>query len=388
MRFILILLLYFSISFGYAQEKDTTIILLSDRKVQFEATDALNNLYNFNFKEAEEEFRNLRILYGWHPLPHFLMGLSQWWRIMPNLKDTSYDDRFLAYMDTTIMVAENLIKKRPEYEIEASFFLAAAYGFKGRLYSEEDRKQWRKAAVAGKNALKYLEISKGNHDLNPELLFGDGLYNYFSVWIPENYPLLKPILVFFSRGEKELGIQQLKQVSQEGFYTRVEAQVFLMRILGSFENDRQGALQISEYLYQTFPENPYFHRYYARLLYSTGKFGAVEPISKAILQRIDSSHLGYEATSGRYAAFFLGQINETRRNYDSAIYYYEKAIEFSEAIDATETGFYHYSMLSLGKIYSDKGEKEKARYYLKKVRKNAKRKDSAHKRARDIMKDL
>ena len=47
------------------------------------------------------------------------------------------------------------------------------------------------------NALKYLEISKESQALSPELLFGDALYNYYSVWIPENYPALKIILMFF-----------------------------------------------------------------------------------------------------------------------------------------------------------------------------------------------
>src|SRR5690606_36585898 len=120
---------------------------------------------------------------------------------------------FLAYMDTTIMVAQNLYKKYPAYKIESAFFLAGAYGFKGRLYSDEERKNWRKAASAGKNALDYLEVCKAQEYLSPELLFGDGLYNYFSVWVKENYPSLRPILWFFPEGDKTLGLKQLKEVS-------------------------------------------------------------------------------------------------------------------------------------------------------------------------------
>ena len=162
-------------------EKDTTIILLADKQVQLECTQGLNDLYNFRFEEAETEFLNLKQQYGWHPLPYFLMGLSDWWKIMPNTKNTAYDDSFLAYMDTTIQVAERLYKEYPVYKAEAAFFLAAAYGFKGRLYSDEERKNWRKAATVGKSALNYLEESRGNHHLSPELVFGDALYNYFSV---------------------------------------------------------------------------------------------------------------------------------------------------------------------------------------------------------------
>ncbi|MFZ6010970.1 MAG: tol-pal system protein YbgF, partial [Bacteroidota bacterium] len=272
--YILVVLLVagFSAASQDVEKKDTTIILLADTKIQLECTQALNDLYNFKFPEAEADFRDLKTKYGWHPLPYFLMGLIEWWKIMPNTKDTSHDDAFLAYMDTTINVAERLYDDYPPYKVEASFFLAAAYGFKGRLYSDEERKNWRKAASAGKDALDYLEESKGAHNLSPELLFGDALYNYFSVWVPENYPALKPLLWFFPKGDKALGLKQLKEVSYNAFYTRTEAMVWLMRILNSYENDQFQALQISTYLVENYPDNPFFHRYHARMLYSMGRY--------------------------------------------------------------------------------------------------------------------
>jgi len=253
-------------------KKDTTIILLSDRSVQLECAQALDDLYNFKFEKAEQDFNQLKEKYRWHPLPYFLMGLIEWWKIMPNIANKQYDESFLAYMDTTISVADNLYENHPEYKVEAAFFLSAAYGFKGRLYSEEERQNWRKAAVVGKKALNYLEVSKGFHTLSPELLFGDALYNYFSVWVPENYPSLKPIMWFFDKGDKALGLKQLKEVSYNAFYTRTEAMVWLMRIQNSYENNRQEAMNLSFYLYKTYPDNPFFHRYYARSLYGNGRF--------------------------------------------------------------------------------------------------------------------
>ena len=151
---------HFAASSQVPQEKDSTIILLADKQIQLECTQALNDLYNFKFDRAEAEFRDLKVRYGWHPLPYFLMGLSDWWKIMPNTKNTQYDESFLAYMDTTIQVAERLYNDYPVYKAEAAFFLAAAYGFKGRLYSDEERKNWRKAATVGKNALNYLDESR------------------------------------------------------------------------------------------------------------------------------------------------------------------------------------------------------------------------------------
>lgn len=369
-------------------KKDTTIILLSDLTVQLDCAQALDDLYNFKFTKAEQQFRWLKQKYKWHPLPYFLMGLIEWWKIMPDLRDKSHDDIFLAYMDTTILVSENLYKHHKPYKVEAAFFLAAAYGFKGRLYSEEERKYWRKAAWAGKNALDYLHVSKEYHSLSPELLFGDALYNYFSVWVPENYPSLKPIMWLFEKGDKQLGLKQLKEVSYNAFYTRTEAMVWLMRIQNSYENNKQEAMHLSDYLYKTYPDNPFFHRYYARTLYGYGRFTEAEPVCKKILERIDSGMLGYEATSGRYASFFLGQIYESRNKTEEAKKYYLMSKAYSEKIGATDTGYYLYSLISLGEIAEKEGKKKEAKAYFALVRKHAGRKDEAYKDAKRRMKKM
>jgi hypothetical protein len=368
--------------------KDTTIILISNLTVQLEATQALNDMYNFKFDKAEQQYRWFKQKYAWHPLPYFLLGLSEWWKIMPDTKNSSHDERFLSYMDSTIRIAENLHENYPEYRIEAAFFLAAAYGFKGQLYSDEERGSWRKAASAGKSALDYLEECKERDDLSPELLFGDALYNYFSVWLPENYPAARPLLWFFRKGDKALGLKQLKEVSYNAFYTRTEAMVWLMRILNNYENDQPRAFQLAQYLHTSYPDNPYFHRYYARLLYSRGMHAELEKESKQILARIDSGYTGYEANSGRYAAFFLGQMYQVRRNYPDSKKYYLETVRFAEQNQSTESGYYLYSLIALGEIAEKEGNKAEARRYFTQVRKKTGRKDEANKDAKRRLKNL
>jgi len=385
--FALFLLFCFRDSAGQAR-KDTTLILISNLSVQLEATQALNDLYNFKFEKAEQQFRWFKQRYAWHPLPYFLLGLSEWWKIMPSIENRDHDENFLAYMDSTIQVAEYLHDKRPEYRVEAAFFLAAAYGFKGRLYSDEDRKEWRKAALAGKRAMKYLDECKEKDYLSPELLFGDALYNYFSVWVRENYPALKPILWLFPKGDKALGLKQLREVSFNAFYTRTEAMVWLMRIYNSYENQNEQAMQLADYLFKTYPDNPYFHRYYARMLYTRGMYVEMQRESKAILVRIDSGDVGYEATSGRYASFFLGQLGEFQRRRDDAKKYYLLTVKFAEQSGATESGYYLYALIALGEIATKEGDKKLARQYFEEVKKKAGRKDEAFKDAKRRLKNL
>ena len=354
--------------------------LLLDMNMQIESTEAVNDMYNFKFARAERQFRWIKQAHPAHPLPYFLLGLSQWWKIVPNIYETRYDASLLAYMDTATYLAERMFE-RDEEDPESAFFLSAAYAFKGRLFAE--RREWRKAAGAGKTSLKYLEICKGKEDFSPELLFGDGLYNYYAEWIGENYTILKPVMMFFPDGDKELGIKQLKTVANNAFYTRTEAQYFLMRILTEEQNDPREAFRISEYVHRTFPDNPYFHRYYARQLYARGRHREAEEESLAIIQRIDEGMMGYEATSGRYASFFLGEIYRMRGQLEESETSYKKAVAYARQLDATQSGYYHYSLLHLGEIAEEQGDKKQARRYYKAVKKEAKRSSRAHEKARE-----
>ena len=150
----------------------------------------------------------------------------------------------------------------------------------------------------------------------------------------------------------------------------------------------QGAMVISEYLHKTFPDNSYFHRYYARMLYSLGFTSETERQSLQILARIDSGMFGYGDIEGRWASFFLGQVSERKRDVQAAKKYYNMCIQFSEHGNATESGYYLYSNLSLGEIAMREGDNKMAKEYFKKVKKDSKRKDSANKRARSLLKEL
>ena len=357
--------------------------LLLDRGLQYRITKSINSMYNFDFATAERDFAVIMYQYPEHPLPDFLMAIAYWWRIEINVDNKRYDNIFIQYLDRANAKAEKMLDQNPKNK-EAAFFLAAGHGFQGRLYSE--RKSWTKATFAGKNALKYMEMSRGEQEFNPELLLGDALFNYFSVWIPENYPLLKPVLALFPKGNKKLGLSQLEKVASNAFYTRVEAQYFLFRLYGSEENRPEDALRIVEYLHEKFPNNPYFHRSYARYLYTTGKWTQAMQESLEIMDRMEQKQFGYEATSGRYAAFYLGEYYYRIGNTIEAKRYYSKTATLGEESESQESGYYLFSLISLGKIATAEKNKALAKTYFNQVKRYAKRKHPAHQEARNFIK--
>jgi ATP/maltotriose-dependent transcriptional regulator MalT len=158
-----------------------------------------------------------------------------------------------------------------------------------------------------------------------------------------------------------------------------------MRILYYEEKDVEGGYELAKYLNQTFPDNAYFHRYFVMLSYLRGRITEMEQGSKEILRKIDDGYAGYEATSGRYAAFFLGQVYERRGDKEAAKDAYRRAISFGEETEAQESGYYLYAMLNLAKLLIADGNQKEAEAYLKQIRKYAKRKHPAHQEARDYL---
>ncbi|GAA4373084.1 hypothetical protein GCM10023186_03290 [Hymenobacter koreensis] len=359
--------------------------LLLDKDIQLELEGAVQNLYNFKYDKAEKQFRSLKRRYPNHPMPYFLLGLSQWWKIVPtNVQTKQYDKVFFAYMDTSITKAEKL------YDIdnrnyEACFFLSAAYGFDARLHAE--RKDWRKATVSSKRALDYLQKSQEANGLSPEFLFGQALFNYYAVWISENYPLLRPVLLFFPRGNRELGLKQLKSVADNGFYTGTEAKFFLMRILNNEENNPAASMPIARLLATRYPDNGYFQRFYALLTFNEGEFRECERVSREILDKLNRGYPGYEGISGRYATYFLGWLMQNKyKDIPKAKEYYQRCIVFAESTNETTGGFYLYANLNLARIADKEKDGKAALRYYTVVQNKSDRKSEQYREARAYVK--
>jgi TolA-binding protein len=147
-------------------------------------------------------------------------------------------------------------------------------------------------------------------------------------------------------------------------------------------------LQVADYLHQTFPDNPYFHRYYSRLLYSTGDYQLCEKTSLEIIDKYYQRFDGYEENSGRYAAFFLGQIYQTRRDYPNAKKFYKEAVRFSSKNETQQMGYNLYSLLALGEIAEKENNQKEAKEYYKEVKRLAGHKDRAWEVAKKNLKEL
>ena len=182
------------------------------------------------------------------------------------------------------------------------------------------------------------------------------------------------LVSFFPKGNKIRGIEQLDNAAKNSFYTRTEAQYFLMRIF-SEENKLSKALQISNYLHNTYPMNSIFHRYYTQLLYRSGYFDECEIQLNELLKNYSNNILGYNLNVVRNAHFFKAEIERKKLNIESAKENYLKSIEYSIQMKNQKLGYTLYSYYYLGKLEYDNRNFKTSKQYFKRVIRLSKRKE-------------
>lgn len=385
MRYYSYIIICLFVSPLFSQEDAKSKVLLTDSRVQVECLEAIDSMYNFNFEVSEKQFNWLKQQYPDHPLPYFLLGLNEWWKILPNEYVTTYDKTFKSYMDTTIKKATELYKK-DKTNPDATFFLSAAYGFKSRLNAE--RGGYTTATFNAKKCINYLMENKEiNTELEPEYLFGISLYNYFREWVPENKKFIKPFLITFPKGDKTLAIEQLEKVATESFYTRVEARRYLINIYARYEKEYDKAWELIKGLHQTYPNNPYFTRTYVIIAYHTGHKPECIKACKSALTKVENKATGYENETGRICSFMLGHYLDSEKDYKKAEFYFVECLKYTELPNAYSTVYTINGLEKCAQYALDREDNKTAFYYYAKIKTlSTNKKSETYKEAKKFVK--
>ncbi len=300
-------------------------------------------VYNFEFDSAAASFTNLREKYPEHPAGNFMHSMVLYWRITAYPETTVWDDDFLASVDSTLKVCNALLHKNP-VDLTGLFFKGGILGYRGRFLVK--RKQFVDAAADGKTALDIVMKCKKMAPSNPDIMLGSGVYMYFADVIPETHPMLKPVMWFMPPGDRERGLLELHHAADYARYAAVEAQVTLLQVYYQFEENYKMAQSTARKLLDSFPMNPYFHRYYARCLVRRGFWTEMEQEWRSALLRCMERKTGYDNTTAREAMYYIGLALKRKSEYKTAVRYFVKCEEFSQRLDRDEpTGFRILAML-------------------------------------------
>lgn len=323
------------------------------------------HVYNVEFDEAQRIFNEVTTRYPDQPAGFFVDAMIDWWRLTIGQRSPAIEASFLRKIDRVIAVCDKQLEKAPK-DILALFFKGGALGYRGR-YNATKQNMF-SAAEDGRTALSILNDCQRLAPTNHDILLGTGLYNYWAAVLPEQYPALKPVMVFLPRGDKTLGLAQLKSAGRMARYASVEAKVVLLDAYMYFEKNYLEALDIATDLRTSYPGNPKFHIEYARCLTYLWRLDTAYKVWDEILDCNYNGKTGYmNRMIVREALFNLGSLLfHQNKELPKAIVYLKRCAEESKAIDKQKISWqYTWSFVRLGQIHDMLGKRKEAIAYYK-----------------------
>ena len=325
----------------------------------------INYAYNLEYKKANEEFNKIVLKYPEHPSGYFFVAMVDWCKILVDVDNEKYDEQFFAKLEVVINKCDKILEKNKN-DVSALFFKGGALGFRGRLRA--NRGSWILAANDGRLALPIVQdaykLDKNNYDV----LLGIGIYNYYAEIIPEKYPIVKPIMTFFPKGNKKKGIEQLEEASQKSKYANIEASYFLMQLSYMYENDFISSQNVSEKLVAKYPNNSVFARYLGRNQIALNQLLNAKKTFENILKNCNAQKNGFNAVAKREALYYLGLIDFYDLKFDESLKYFYQADEISRSTDIEgASGFMVMINLRIGYIYDLQKKRNLAIKQYKKI---------------------
>jgi len=355
---VLLFQLLVNLSFSYSINSE---LIQTNSSGDFDARvkKGIDYIYNIQFDSAEVVFKKLMLDYPESPAGRFFLAMIDWWKIAIDPENESLDNLFFEKLEDVIYHCDQILKK-DEKNLDAIFFKGGSIGFRGRLRGLRD--SWIKAADDGREALPLLQLAWSIDSTNYDLLFGMGIYNYFAEVIPDEFPYVKPLMIFFPKGNKQLGIQQLQIAAEKAKYASTESMYFLLYIYYHYEEDIFQARKYASILHERYPLNPIFHRYLGRTYIRAGDYKTASDIFNEIYQSGAKGFPGYNKNAMREAAYYIGMNYRFEGKYDSSAYFFKRCIDLSKEIDkkGDESGFQSYAALNLGIVYDLMGKREEA----------------------------
>lgn len=327
--------------------------LLRDAWAKQSIQAGLNAMYNFDFKEAQQQFNLIKSKYPAHPAGYLLQGMMLEWQYFPLSEHPQQNKAYVQWMEKSYALAEKSYEKN-ESDIEAAFFCSASLGFLAA--GEANNNNFLKAVSYAKRAYHFLKIGIEKVDEQPEFLYAAGIYHYYRIVYPELHPMIKPFMWFFMDGDKKLGLQQLDKAGKQAVFVRNEALFYLPYVYNKYEGNPALGLSINKQLCEDYPNNPIYNLQRAELLVLSKQYEEAVPY----LDKLAKSKNRY--LEGSFHTL-EGMRHEAKKDWKSAEQHYLRSthLPFEEKFTKDIRGL---SYLGLARIALRNGQKQTAKKYV------------------------
>lgn len=339
--------------------------LVNDSRFRPDAQAAVDSIYNFNFEGAEEVLSGWKEQYPQHPLWTLMEGMKVWWGVLSDLEDTSHDEELVTIMKKANYQAGKLLHRQPTHA-DALIIQAIANGYIGRQYS--NREEWISSLNYARKAMNTYEYLLELQPDMEDLKLAQGLKLYYSAYLPEAYPVVKTVSWFLPEGDKQEGLQLMREASQKAIFARAEALYFLGNINYNYEKDYAAAIPYFEKLTTRYPRNNYYARILAKSYYQRRRYNKALRFIEETLNRWKVHQLPYGKVLREELLTWKGRILERKNRPGQALEQYRQAFELGEELPNTShRAFWVVSGYRSGKLLAEQQQFEEAGAYLEQV---------------------
>ena len=313
--------------------------------------EGLDKTYNFEFEAAEEIYNKIHLKYPSNPAYATLMNMMIYVQHAPIKDNPKAKARYLFFLNKSVELSEKMIAK-DENDPEAVFFMLSSLGNLAAWQADND--EMLKAVNTARRAFAYMKKGMKMTEIQTDFLFTTGLYNYYIEQYPEDHSFVKPFMVFFSDGNKKLGLQQLELCSKKALFTAVEASYYSVYINLEHESKPEKAFAIMNQLCSKYPNNLLYKTKLAESLIALNKLEAAQPLVAELMK-----------TNGRFypvaGNVFQGIIEEKlKKNDKEAQMFYKKALKTPPDLRFTQN-YHAMAWLGLGRIALRENKKSVAK---------------------------
>lgn len=230
-------------------------------------------------------------------------------KILSHLKKASPNNvkTRLAYADFYYLMYETS-GDREVYNIlckKNADFINKTLSVKGKLSSDEifylisakaiilkiefKKKRFLKVAKEFQSLIKYFKYAK-EHETHPKLKLISGMYNYYIETAKDDYPVAYPVLIFFPSGNKNKGLNLLKECSRSNNeFISTRAKLFLANIYRADEKNFEKAQFYFQELLKNHPNNVHWRKEYIFTLRKYNRLKEAELQKSLLLKTIKNS---------------------------------------------------------------------------------------------------
>ncbi|MCI0626292.1 MAG: tetratricopeptide repeat protein [Acidobacteria bacterium] len=301
---------------------------VADAQTQFEFTpdidhllrDALNKMYRYELKAADEAFDDLVRRFPEHPIGYMHKAEVVWWHALRDNKNRPLEAAFERYTERAISKGQSLLKRNPK-DFYTLLYVAGAYGNRTR-YNVYISKSYYRAMRAGIKGYDFVGPAHALRKDYVDCLIGIGAYNYFAGSLPAVIKLFS--WMFTEGGDKRKGIQQLELAAQKGEYGQVAAKMVL---LGVYYNEKRLAdyQRLISALIEQFPTNPVFVTWLADFYLRQGKLDEGNQQLTFLLSGAKNGSRSKLSLAQTY--FEKGRLELEKRSPDDSIASFTRVIE-------------------------------------------------------------